>query len=444
MTDRTIAVRGRAQFRGGTLSIVRGKGRGASIEVGREPVCVGRDPSCNLVVPDSTVSSIHAELRATPEGVLVRDLGSKNGTLMGAARIREALLVARCRLGVGDTLLELVPTEPERVAVPRDSRCGALLGTGARMRLLFDHLKKGARTDLTVLLLGETGTGKELAAAALHELSPRRDRPFVVVDCASIPATLAEATLFGHEKGAFTGADSRRISPFVEADGGTIFLDELGELPLDVQPKLLRALAERRVRAVGGSSYREVDVRVVAATRRDLLRAVNEGGFRSDLYFRVAQLRVELPPLRDRREDVPALVRHMLEQLGDPDAYERIPTEMMERLVNHDWPGNVRELKNAVTVAHALSDADGVLDVAAHVKEAADPGTVGAVSLTQLPYHEAKRQALTHFERDYFAALKRVSPDNVTEMARRAGLERAHVRKYLLRHGLSDPRRPSK
>ncbi len=177
----------------------------------------------------------------------------------------------------------------------------------------------------------------------------------MVVDCGSIPPTLAEATLFGHERGAFTGAVDKRLSPFVEADGGTIFLDELGELPLDVQPKLLRALAERRIKAVGGSNYREVDVRVLAATRRDLVRAVNSGGFRSDLYFRIAQVKIELPSLRHRMEDIPILVRRMLKDLGDEAAYERITNATLERLMRHDWPGNVRELRNAVAVAFALA-----------------------------------------------------------------------------------------
>src|SRR5207237_1190689 len=223
---------------------------------------------------------------------------------------------------------------------------GPLVGTSPLMRAVFDKLKKAAPTELTCLITGETGSGKELVAQAIHMGSARANKPFVVVDCGAIPATLAESALFGHERGAFTGAVDKRISPFVEADGGTIFLDELGELPVDVQPKLLRALAEQRIKSVGSNSYRPVNVRVIAATRRDLVREVNAGTFRSDLYFRVAQLRIELPALRERTEDIPALVRKMITDLGDPTAYSRITNDSLERLMRHDWPGNVRELRN--------------------------------------------------------------------------------------------------
>jgi DNA-binding NtrC family response regulator len=295
-----------------------------------------------------------------------------------------------------------------------------------------------------VLITGETGTGKELVAHAIHLASARAKKPFVVVDCGSIPPTLAEATLFGHERGAFTGAVDKRLSPFQEADGGTIFLDELGELPIDVQPKLLRALAERRIKSVGSNSYREVDVRVLAATRRDLVRAVNSGGFRSDLYFRVAQVKIELPALRQRLEDIPVLVRRMLKDLGDEAAYERVTNTTLERLMRHDWPGNVRELRNAVAVAHALAGEGEEIDVAAHLgamTEAPLAGPIGNggsfAGFKGRQFQDAKRDVLTRFERDYFAALSEESKGNVSEMARRAGMERAHVRAYLRRHGIS-------
>jgi DNA-binding NtrC family response regulator len=311
-------------------------------------------------------------------------------------------------------------------------------------------LGKIAPTDLTVLINGETGTGKELVAQALHHASARAKKPFVVVDCGSIPPSLAEATLFGHERGAFTGAVDKRLSPFLEADGGTIFLDELGELPLEVQPKLLRALAERRIKSVGGSNYREVDVRVLAATRRDLVRAVNAGSFRSDLYFRVAQVRVELPALRARLEDVPVLVKRMLKDLGGEEGdYERVSNTTLERLMRHDWPGNVRELRNAVAVAFALAGPDEEIDVAAHLgalqeaplaaspmggANSGAPLTFGAIRGKQ--FQEAKRDVLAKFEKEYFAALAEDSKGNVSEMARRAGMERAHVRAYLRRHSI--------
>jgi len=262
----------------------------------------------------------------------------------------------------------------------------------------------------------------------------------VVVDCGSIPPSLAEGMLFGHERGAFTGAIDRRSSPFHDAQGGTIFLDELGELPADIQPKLLRALAERRIKSVGGSSYKGFDARVIAATRRDLVREVNAGTFRSDLYFRVAQVKVELPSLAQRPEDIPLLVRSMLKDLGDERAYERVPNTVLERLMRYDWPGNVRELRNAVAVAYALRESEGELDIAAHLgamaesHSSAGPRTETSSAHFDQPFQDAKKDVLAGFACDYFVHLARLARGNVSEMARRAGMERAHVRAYLKRH----------
>jgi DNA-binding NtrC family response regulator len=307
------------------------------------------------------------------------------------------------------------------------------------MRTVFERLKKAAPTDLTVLVTGETGTGKELVAQALHEASPRANKPFVVVDCGAIPATLAESTLFGHERGAFTGAVDKRISPFVEADGGTLFLDELGELPIDVQPKLLRVLAEQRIKSVGSNQYRSVNVRVVAATRRDLVREVNAGNFRSDLYFRVAQLRIELPALRNRLEDIPVLVRRMVSDMADEATYERITSGSLERLMRHDWPGNVRELRNVVAVALAFSK-EGSIDLAANLSPMVASSSSSETKHTRgRTFQDAKRDVLAHFERDYFTALYAECSGNISEIARRSGMERAHVRGYLRRHGIGDP-----
>jgi DNA-binding NtrC family response regulator len=418
------------------------------IDVGTEPVIVGRNANCQVVLDDAKISAVHAEFIATERGVRVRDLGSRNGSFVGGVRVGEVYLIAATKLRVGDTEIAFEPVRPERITVPTIPTFGPLVAQSAGMHAIFEKLSKVAMTDLTVLITGETGTGKELVAQAVHLASARAKKPFVVVDCGSIPPSLAEATLFGHERGAFTGAVDRRLSPFVEADGGTIFLDELGELPVDVQPKLLRALAERRIKSVGGSSYREVDVRVLAATRRDLVRAVNSGAFRSDLYFRVAQVRVEMPALRQRLEDIPVLVRKMLKDLGDESAFERVSNTTLERLMRYDWPGNVRELRNAVAVAFALSSEGEEVDIAAHLgalteAPAASPaplvggGGSGSSMFKGKPFQEAKREVLARFERDYFSALSDEAKGNVSEMARRAGMERAHVRTYLKRHGIN-------
>jgi DNA-binding NtrC family response regulator len=437
--EATVGTKGRVEVRGGRIKTAKSEW----VEVGPDPIVAGRNAACRLVLEDAKVSAVHAELVATDKGVRVRDLGSRNGTFVGGVRVGEVFLLANTKLRLGETELEFEPARPERIAVPVMPAFGPLVAHSSQMRAIFERLSKIAPTDLTVLIGGETGTGKELVAQALHSASNRAKKPFVVVDCGSIPPSLAEATLFGHERGAFTGAVDKRLSPFVEADGGTIFLDELGELPVEVQPKLLRALAERRIKTVGGSTYREVDVRVLAATRRDLVRAVNAGEFRSDLYFRVAQVKIELPALRQRVEDIPVLVRRMLKDFGDEGAYERVTTMTLERLMRHDWPGNVRELRNAVAVAFALAGEGEEIDVAAHLGALAETPAAGPVnigsgfaSLKGKQFQEAKREVLTRFERDYFAALSEEAKGNVSEMARRAGMERAHVRAYLRRHGI--------
>ena len=443
MLDATVASRNRVEVRGGKIRAPASDW----VEVGPDPIVVGRNQACALMIDDGKVSAVHAELVATEQGVRVRDLGSRNGTFVAGVRVNDVYLLQATKFRIGDTELQFEPARPERIVLSATPQFGPLVAQSPGMRAIFDRLAKIAPTDLTVLINGETGTGKELVAQALHLASNRAKKAFVVVDCGSIPPTLAEATLFGHERGAFTGAVDRRLSPFVEADGGTIFLDELGELPVDVQPKLLRALAERRIKSVGGSNYRDVDVRVLAATRRDLVRAVNTGAFRSDLYFRVAQVKIELPALRQRLEDLPVLVRRMLKDLGDETAYERITNTTLERLARHDWPGNVRELRNAVAVAFALSGEGEEVDVAAHLgalTETPAPGSPPGIgsgggsfaSMKGRQFQDAKREVLTKFERDYFAALAEEAKGNVSEMARRAGMERAHVRAYLRRHGI--------
>ena len=411
------------------------------VTIGAEPVIVGRDGACQLVIGASGVSAMHAELVATPRGVRLRDLGSKNGTWAFDMRIQEAYLTAAATFWIAKTELHFEPTKVEKIALPDIEWFGPIYGTSPAMRALFHRLQHGAPTDLTVLIEGETGTGKELVAEAVHKASPRKSGPFVIVDCGAIAPTLAEATLFGHERGAFTGATGSRESPFVEANGGTIFLDELGELPLDVQPKLLRALAERRVKPVGSNTYREFDARVIAATRRDLEASVNAGTFRSDLYFRLAQLRVHVPPLRQRLEDVPGLIRHILEQQGAKGAWRRVTRPTLERLLRYDWPGNVRQLRNAVTVAYALAEERELLDIAAAVGLRAEKPKGKVLEATAIrAYHDAKREALVQFERAYFKLLHDATNGNVAEISRRTGLQRTHVRKYLRMHGLREPR----
>jgi DNA-binding NtrC family response regulator len=435
LVDATIVSKGKVEVLGGSLTVVRGEANRPSLEISADTVVIGRNEACNLQLDDKKVSAVHLELVATERGVRVRDLGSRNGTFIGDTRVGEVYLLKPTTLTIGDSAVSFSPSMPEEVALPEVAAFGPLVGVSPGMRAVFERLRKAGPTELTVLILGETGCGKELVAQALHQASHRANKPFVVVDCGAIPPSLAESALFGHERGSFTGAVDKRVSPFVEADGGTIFLDELGELPVDVQPKLLRALAEQRIKAVGSNTYRPVNVRVVAATRRDLVREVNAGTFRSDLYFRVAQIRVELPALRERLEDIPALVKKMMGDMGDKDAYARVTTESLERLMRHDWPGNVRELRNVLAVSMAFHR-EGPLDLAQHIAP-----LVQAAETTPTrgrTFQDAKREILARFEREYFTALYAECTGNVSEIGRRAAMERAHVRGYLRRHGIGD------
>jgi DNA-binding NtrC family response regulator len=433
--DLTVAAARRSmQVQGGTLR-VGGVSGGAALTIGAEPRIVGRSPECDLSIDDPKLSAVHLELVATDGGVRVRDLGSRNGTLLAGHRVVEAFLTSDVTLTCGDTQLSFRPTKPEQVPLSRRSSFGPLVGSSAPMRRLFENLRVLAKASLSVLVLGETGTGKELVARAIHEASPRKNGPFVVVDCGAIPPSLAESALFGHERGAFTGAVAKHVSPFVEAHGGTIFLDELGELPLDLQPKLLRVLAERRVKSVGASTYVDVDVRVVCATRRDVLKEVNDETFRSDLYFRIAQAKAVLPPLRDRREDIPALLEHLFGELGAPDAFARLTPDSLDRADRYDWPGNVRELKNVVLLALAY-DTGGPIDLGAHLSSSEELGRAprprngGGSARAGQTFAEAK----LILERTYFQELYAECAGNVSEMARRADVDRKTVRECLKRH----------
>jgi len=313
------------------------------------------------------------------------------------------------------------------------------------MREIFASLERVAPSELTVLISGETGTGKELVARAIHRYSRRAEKPYVTQDCSAIPRELIESTLFGHEKGSFTGAVGQHHGCFEQAHMGTIFLDEIGELDLSLQPKLLRVLETKEIKRVGGDRNLDVDVRVVAATNRDIRAMINQGTFREDLYFRLSVIHVELPPLRDRRDDIPVLVRVFLDQLserwfpGEGKRFEVTP-EAMERLCSHPWPGNVRELRN--TVERAASLADGTLLGPADFRVQARPTTSAAPSsaIAQVPlgmeFKDAKQKVVDQFEVAFLSALLEKHKGNITRCAQEAGLTRYHLRELLKRHGI--------
>jgi DNA-binding NtrC family response regulator len=331
---------------------------------------------------------------------------------------------------IGTTRLQFDPLDGvTRSALSEQSRWGNALGASDAMRHLFALLPKLAASDVTVLIEGETGTGKTLLASAIHEASARAGAPFVVVDCAAIPPNLIESELFGHEKGSFTGATAPRIGAFELATGGTLFLDEVGELPIDLQPKLLRALEERTIKRVGGNDPIKLDVRVIAATNRELRSEINRGRFRSDLYYRLNTVRVRVPPLRDRREDVALLAAHFFRQL-DPNGDEP-PAELLSELLRHDWPGNVRELRAAVERTVLLGDPNVWREIA-EPQHAVRPVDLGDA----LSFRAAKERAIAEWEQAYLRALVAKYAGNLSRAARAVRMDRNHLRELLVRHGL--------
>ncbi len=412
--------------RGGTVKTP--DGRSFAIDV--DPLVIGRDPGAQIVLDDAEVSALHCDLSATDQGILIRDLTSTNGTFIGSTRVREALVTMPTVVSVGGTQLTIESATKQRVDVGFADHFGPLVGTTPKMRRVFGVLEKVSKTPLGLLIVGEVGTGKELAARAVHAASSRAAKPFVVVDCSAMPPALAESLLFGTEKSAAAGSEKRK-GALAEAHEGTLFLDELGDLPLDLQPKLLRALAERHVKRLGGTSTEPADVRIFAATRRDLGPTMNAGKFRSDLFFRIAQVRVELPPLRDRLADLPLLVEDICSKVGLPEQAAIVTAWVEQNLGSHDWPGNVRELVNVASAAATLAGDPGAIDDVLTLARA-DESMSGPLT----EFGEAKRAAITAFEREYFAQLSKRAKGNVSEMARQSGMERHHVRAYLRKCGV--------
>ena len=421
-------------------------GAGTHSAIVSERVTIGSASGANIVVSDPTVSRLHAELEPREDGLWIRDLGSKNGTWVRGVFVVEARLASERQVRLGSITFDVSPEAgvSARPVSQRES-FGQLVGRAVAMRRLFAALTRVAATEYSVLVRGETGTGKELVARAIHDESRRQAQPFVVVDCAAIPEALFESQLFGHARGSFTGALTARVGDFEAAQGGTIFLDEVGELPASIQPKLLRVLESRAIRRVGETQTRAVDVRIVSATHRDLLAMVSAGTFREDLYFRLAAVPIMIPPLRDRLEDVPLLVQRFL----PPDRGGLLSAELAADLAERRWAGNVRELRNfveravALGVPFALEHADGGPAAgAAQTPSAAPPhptaGSLPAnpfatISLDQL-YRDFREQWVDHGERVYLERMLEVHGGNVAGAAEHAGLDRTHVYRLLRKH----------
>jgi transcriptional regulator with GAF, ATPase, and Fis domain len=456
----------------------------------KDVVTVGAMDDNDLALEDDTVSRNHCKIWHEGDHYMITDLASTNGTFVNRVRIREAYLRPDSSITLGKTELRFAPVDERVRIVPSDKqRFGEIIGRNAKVRELYTILEKIAPTDATVIIEGETGTGKEVAARTIHQESRRREGPFIVFDCSSVPENLIESELFGHEKGAFTGAIQTRQGIFEMANGGTVFLDELGELALEMQPKLLRVLEQREVKRVGGARTQKVDVRIIAATNRKLEEEVRQGRFREDLFYRLSVVRVMLPPLRDRREDIPLLVRHFLKSShfnrgrDGERKVAQISRDAMDRLHEYAWPGNVRELHNVVERAVSFADTDTVEvrdlpdHVAAHrdhwsASEAlgAPPAAAAAPGPPSTPpprlpssppprqstpprrdsapppasaiegtFKDAKERWVASFERDYIASLLRKNGNNISHAARESDIDRKYFRKLMKKYDLYVP-----
>ncbi|TPV95877.1 MAG: sigma 54-dependent Fis family transcriptional regulator [Myxococcales bacterium FL481] len=435
------------------LRVKSGPDKGLQIEVARQRVTVGRSAVNDLVLTDTAVSGTHLEIGLGEKEILLRDHGSTNGTLVNGIQIKEAWIEPGMTIGLGKT--EIVFLSADEIEVPLSAReqFGALYGQSACMREVFAVLERVAPTDMTVLIGGETGTGKELVARAIHDASPRNERPFVVLDCGAIPRDLAEASIFGHKKGSFTGAVDDRAGAFEQASSGTLFLDEVGELPLDLQPKLLRALDRQEVTRIGETQPRRVDVRIVAATHRDLRHMVGQGHFREDLYFRLSVMEVVMPPLRERGEDVLYLAERFLEEFARAGGRRLTLDDSSRRaLMSETWAGNVRQLRNVIERAAHLARKTAIEPSDLHLGLKQSPSaTRGATAPSQIaapavdearfaePFKDAKQIVIDAFEREYFSRLLARTSGNLSRAAAEAGITRYYLRELLKRLGLREP-----
>ncbi len=414
------------------VTVVAGPDRGKQLSLqGSEPgpSIVGTGAAAALRLTDAAVSRRHLSLESAASGLRLRDLGSTNGTVLDGHSIIEVFLRGGELLRLGQTVLRIEATgaaSPASVQpVARASNFGRMLGQSVEMRRLYPLAKKLANSNIPVLIEGETGTGKEVLAEALHEASRRSQGPYVVLDCTTVTPSLIESELFGHERGAFTGAQEARRGVFEQANGGTLFIDEVGDLPLSMQGRLLRAVERAEIRRVGGGPFLPVDVRVLAATRRNLDREIEAGRFREDLFHRLAVARIELPPLGQRTGDVPFLFKHFWDQLGG--AGRRPPPALVARMEVTAWPGNVRQLRNEVARYLALGELDVSLE--GRATEPANEeigGFINRVLDDQLPLAVARTRIVERFERLYLERALGHHGGNVSRAADAAGVARRY------------------
>ncbi len=432
------------------LVVLQGPDKDKKVGLQKTKTTVGKRETNDFPLSDKTVSRSHLAIEYIDDSFLLRDLDSTNGTYLNGNRVKEAYLVPGDVIKLGSTQLEFRAFDEKVKIVPSSKeQCGQMVGKSLKMRQIFGILERIAPTNASVIIEGETGTGKDLVAQAIHLNSARRSRPFVVVDCSAIAPNLIESELFGHEKGSFTGAIKSRRGAFEEAHGGTIFLDEIGELGSDLQPKLLRALEQRQIKRVGGNNMIDIDVRVICATNRNLRTEVTEGRFREDLYYRLSVVKIILPPLRERPEDVPVIVEKILRdgkfnrQTDGALRVTRVEDDALKVLQRYQWPGNIRELVNTLERASSFVEDHTItrahLDFIFSQMEHEEEGTERLVVDKQLPFKEAKQRLLEVFEKEYLEDLLERNHHNLSAAAREAGIDRKHIRNLLKKYNITDP-----
>jgi DNA-binding NtrC family response regulator len=414
------------------VEVIDGPDRGKHV-IGGDVVSVGTARDNALAIADFTVSRYHLEVSVRPSGILVTDLGSTNGTYIGGVRIERAIVPPGTLLSLGGTKIRFDDavrrTIPGPVAGAPHTLAG-MIATSPAMLRLFADVERVAATPTSVLIVGESGTGKERVAEAIHARSARAGAPLVTIDCGALSSGLLASELFGHDKGAFTGADRTHKGAFERANGGTVFLDEIGELPAADQSALLGVLERRRFRRVGGTSEVELDARIIAATNRDLRAEVNSGRFRHDLYHRLAVVVLRLAPLRERREDIPVLIEHFARELGAAGPIEAVfGGDQLAAWRKHPWPGNVRELRNAVEATLVVGPQPLTGDAPAEGVSA--PPAI-------LPYKDHRAAVVREFEHGYLVRLLALAAGNVSQAARIAKMDRSHLIDLLHRHGLKN------
>ena len=429
------------------LVVLEGDDKGKKYSLNKNITNIGKKEDNDIILSDKAISRQHAEIEYKSDSFLLKDLESTNGTYVNGTRVKAAYLLPGDRVKIGRTVMEFTAYDEKVKIDPSDkTEFGKLVGSSAKMRQIFTILERISPTLATVVVEGGTGTGKDLVAQAIHEHSPRRNRPFVVFDCSAVAPNLIESELFGHEKGAFTGAIKSRKGAFEEANTGTIFLDEIGEMTLDLQPKLLRALEQREIKRVGSNSTSKIDVRIVCATNKILRNEVKEGRFREDLYYRLSVVKIRLPSLAERPEDIEKLIERFLTSSKFnllPDGsfkVTKVDDDALKTLKRYLWPGNVRELLNVVERSISFAEGDTItksnLNYVFSEMDQQEEYTERLPPSADMPFKDAKQQVVEHFEKEYLEELLKRNNYNISAAAREAKIDRKHIRNLLKKYGI--------